>query len=94
MYKIKDTTNLHSLKFIKKLGRYPNVKYLYLLEGDIIKKQYINSRKNKKTFEKEIYLLKYLDDCDYTPKLIHADYDNLIIYISYMQTEQNHNLDK
>ena len=60
-------------------------KYVWLLEGNVIKKAYKKGDKKQAfRFTREVKLLKHLSNCPFVPKLLQVDYKQAIIYMSYV----------
>ena len=76
-----DFSSLSKLKIKKKFDRHNHATYVHLLENGIIKKKY--PEKYRRYFLREIYMMQYLQKCKNVVNLIHADYDNLILYMTY-----------
>jgi hypothetical protein len=75
--------NLPNLKIIKKFNRHNHAESVYLLEGNIVKKTYPNSKKNIHYFKKEIKMMTHLANCKFVAKLIHFDRPSLTLYMTY-----------
>lgn len=78
----KQIHELHSLKVIKTLQKGGKSRKVELLDQNIIKKEYFPRQLFR--FKKEIEYLTHLKNCPFVPKLLGIDYDNFIIYMTYV----------
>jgi hypothetical protein len=70
----------------KKFGPSQHCVWAKLFEHKITKTKIVGKRfdsKKKKQFEIEVSHLKHLQTCHFVPKLIHADEEHYVIYMSY-----------
>lgn len=74
---------LNKLRVKKMFYNGNHAKSVALLEGDIIRKEYIPSKEHELAFDKEIEFLTYLKNYKYVAKLIAYDRPSLTFWVTY-----------